>query len=687
MANDQTVYGAATYGGGVYSPYLVAPDPLGDTETTGAAGLAQVSTTAPLGLTDAQTVTGPTGLTTTATITPASLTNPETVGSASGATSNTLVPTSITDAQTITGPALTVTLTVTPASVTNPQTLAGPYVPAPNFAYSYGIYGAGTYSGQTVGALTPDSVFDPETITSTTTTPDTVSSVGFGSGLYGAGIYPGTNQQSGVSVTDPETIGQPTLSGAAVPATAGYGGDTYGQGTYTGSLPNPGGAATPVPASVPLVDVIPPALHILGVGPWNPVKAWRGARNYGIGKGLVPARPQLRLPGVTSKSFTLRLDGGNEASVGCSYPRGAAMIVEELATDLWWQRRDPRTGKLESIARFNCSSNDLSYGTDGMLASSLQFQDYFLILGQRMVLKYLTTVYEADGKTIKAQQSQWAKGSSVTSILKWAIPTNTGIDLSALDDPDLLGVTKDNFEIPPSATIADVFKNVEAIASLSWEWWVDTPADVTLPPKLTFAIGQRGRDRGVTLFDFGLGPSPIAGWTMRATSDTYANAMYFQGKTGTSGGGVIVTNPAQITAYGQRDTKSSDSTVTGSAMLFRAAAERALKPLGDRRPTFTITLRAGFWRGRAHIDVGDTVRLRIRLGAEDLSYEYRVSEIQVDVDDAGGEQVQLTLGTPLPSANPRSKYSPTFRLVRYMRNYEPSDHVDTSTWATDPSDT
>lgn len=612
MANDQTVYGAATYGGGVYSPNTIAPTGVQNPETTGL-------------------------------------------------------------------PALTATNATTPASIADTERIGSAAAPAPTFNYGAGTYGANVYSGQ-LEATYPGSIVDHETLNGSVVTGGAITDIGYGSGLYGDGVYPGTTQRTGYSVLDGETVGAPTLSGAAVTIHEGYGSGIYGDGSYQGSLPNPGGAATPPAYDVPVVTVYPPALHIMGIGPWNPIKVWRGARNYGIGKGIAPARPQMQLPGITAKSFTLRLDGGNEATATCQYPRGAAMVVDELATDLWWRRRDPHTGKLESIARFNCSHNDLSYGSDGMLSASLQFQDYYLLLGNRMVLKYLTTIYNTDG-TVQTQESQWPTGTSVTSILKWAIPTNMGIDLTALDDVDLLGELKSGFYLPASTTIADTMKNLQAISSKTWEWWVDTPADVTLPPKLTFIIGTRGKDKGVTLFDYGVGPTPIASWSMRATSDSYANALYFQGKDG----GYMISNPAQITEYGQRDALVTDSTVAGTQANYLAAAEKALKPLGDRRPTFTVVLKSGWWRGRAHIDVGDTVRLRIRLGKEDLSYEYRVSEIQADVDANEEETVTLTLGTPLPSANPRSQYSPIFKLVRKIYTFETPTNANSSTLTLDPS--
>lgn len=599
MANDQSVYGAATYGVGVYSPYRVAPSSTGDTETTG-------------------------------------------------------TPTA--------GP----TVPEAPASVLDLEYLGQPTIVSPT-GYGSGIYSTGVYNGATVtapGSVTPDGIIDPETVHGDTTGSVTT---GYGSGVYGSGIYPGTNERSPAGITDPEYVGTPALGGTATPG-GGYGSGDYGSNLYPGTKAPPSpDDAVPLPTP-PVVRTYPDPLHLLAIGPWNSTREWRGATNYGIGKGIRPARPQMQLPGIQAKSFTLRLDGGNEATATVQTTRRDAVIVEEMRTDLWWRRRDPRTNKLEMIARFNCSHNDLSRSDDGTLQSSLQFQDYRLVLGARLIMQYkdtFTTTTSA-GVTTTLKQTQWDKGTPVTEIMRWFLPADIGIDYSLLDDDTLLGNTVVPFDLPPTSTIEDTMAALFDVSEQAWEWWVETPLDVTAAPKLMAQLGYRGRDKGVTLFDYGTGPTPIATWQMRSTSDTYANTLYFQGKDG----GVVVDIPASVTRYGRRDQQASDNTISGSLANYARAAYRKLATMADTRPTFTITLKAGYWQGRAHIDVGDKIRLRIKLGGELLAYEYRVTEIQVDIDVAGAETVTVTLGPPLASANPRSRYSPLFRFRRALQTYE-----------------
>ncbi len=620
---------------------------------------------------------------------------------------NILGPFPFTDAGTVTGAGVSQPYNLAPATTADTDNLGTPLIPQTyavptsvtttellggaavsqviSAAYGDNIYGQGVYNG-TANQIGPVGVGDADYILAGGTQGGTqggpVTVTGYGSGTYSDGVYSGTptdpNQVRPATIIDGELLygddpgdaygsgpyGRGAYQSRNIGNTnSGYGSGIYGDGIYQGTIKQPGGAATP--ATLPITQLWPNPTHILGIGPWNPTKVWHGAVNYGIGRGLAPARPVMQLPGITAKSVTLRLTGGDEATVTCQFATTDAVIVREMATDLWWLRKDPRSGQLDMLGRFNCSHNDLTRADDGLLSSSLQFQDWKIVLGNRMVLKYLKP-------NLDPPESQWAKGTSITEILKFAIPTDTGIDLSILDKEDVLGNTTEAYHLPPYNTIDQTIEALLAISPKPWEWWIDTTSDFAYPPKLTLAT-QRGTDRGVTLFDLGAGTSPIASWQMRATSDNYANTIYFQGGgvNNTAAGGVVRTFAADVAEVGERDVQVSDNSIVGALANYTAAADKALKPLADRRPTFTITLKAGFWRGRHHIDVGDTVRVRIKLGKELLAYTYRVSEIHVDIDQTGSETVALTLGNPLASANPRSQYSPVFKLVRTLRNYTP----------------
>ena len=639
---DNTYYGAGTYGAGLYNLYNVQPGSTADAETLGGPTVGATYIVTPAGISDTETLGGP-SISTGYTATPASLNDTQTFGSPAATGAGQLAPFTLSDAETFGGPTV----------------VSYGYLP-----YSTGNYGQGTYNGGSISAtsVTPTGINDAQTLDrpdlSGPATAPTVSNDSYGSGTYGQGVYAGL-----AAVTAEHPL---------------YGTGLYGTGTYYGfTAPSvPPAAPESAPALYEYDDIPRPAQQILGIGPWSPIVVYRGAVNVGIGKGKRPAAPIMAMPASSSLSYTLRLTGGNEASASFALPRGSAIIIEEMHTDLWWRRKDPITGQVETIGRFNASTNDLS-SDGGSVTSSVHWVDYETLLGERMVLKYLTTVLDSGGH-ITSATSMWDKGTPLTQIMRFAVPTNMGIDLSAIQTDGFdLGVTTDAFTLPPDSTIADMFTNLLPISGKAWEWWIEQPDNVSAAPKLSFTIGTRGNPTDVVLFDLGAGASPIDSWTMTAATTQYANALYYTG----SSGGVIYTIDGQIQEFGQRDAKDGDSNLVNIDHL-QAAAKKKLAALADRRPTFTVKLRAGFWGGRTHIDVGDSIRLVLKMGDEVINYTYRVSEISVDIDEYGVENVSLTLGTPRPSGDPRSRHSAVLRLVRRILNYVVPPGSDGSTGTT-----
>lgn len=497
---------------------------------------------------------------------------------------------------------------------------------------------------------------------------------------FTAASWTGTASPTGIAVS--LALDAPAVAASGGATTPGsYGAGDYGVGSYGGAATKPTpvannlnygdgvyGAGPYFGVAIPTLaaDLFPTdeqrtAQHILGIGPWNPTVLWRGVKNYGIGAGRRPARPVMRMPRAESKSFTLRLNEAGEATAAFRFTRDDAVIIEEMSTDVWWRRFEPRTGKVEMIGRFNADKNDLS-ATGTELSSSVHFVDYRQILSDRLLLKYKNAA-------VDPPETMWPKGTPVTEIMRFAVPTNTGINITALNDNTLLGVTTAPFHVGPGTAMSELFTNLLAVSPKPWEWWVEQPDALDTAPTLKFAVSERGQDRNVVLFDHGTGVGPIARWSMIADADQYANSLYFTGGTG----GVHDIIPSQVDEYGQRDATDSDSTLGGALDAIKKAAVTKLRQLADRRPTFQVTLRTGFWRGPSHINVGDTVRLNLRVGRELIDHRYRVSELQCDIDSVGTETVTLTLGTPLASADPRSRRSPLIRIVRKLKNYTPPD--------------
>ncbi len=606
---DNTYYGAGTYGEGNYQPYVIGPNGIGEGGTVGTPAAAATVTATPIGITDGQQFPG--------TIT--------------AGTASSITPTGIGEGGSIGTPALAQTISAGPAGISDPQDIGAP---ALGSNYDNPIYGQGTY----------------------------------GTGIYFGQGLPTDQSAAPMGIRDGETAGNPASAFTqAINGNEKYGAGIYGEGIYFGQAP-----AIKPPGSEPAAPLMPPAItirempqHILGIGPRTADADWRGAPNYGLPKGRSRvARPYIPLPRATSLSITMRLNESSEARAEFTFARDQAIIPEAMLMELWWRRKDPHTGLVEMLGRFNTSSCDVQGGDQGIQVSA-NFVDYRTLLNERMVLRYLDATYNT---------TMWDKNTPIVEILRWAVPANAGLNLSALDstDPYGLGNTIRPFEIPLGTTMAEVFTNLATISAKPWEWWID---DTGTLPALRFQLGARGRDRNVVLADVG-GPSPITSWTMSESGEKYANTLYFVG----ADGGDVVQLSADVARYGQHDASDSDSSVkatkdkdTGLPYLLDRAAQKRLAALADRKPTFTIQLRPGWWRGRSHLDIGDTVSIAIRLGQDVITAENRVTELTLAIDDTGTEQVSLTLGPPPVSGNPRSRRSALARIIARLKNFERKD--------------
>lgn len=606
---DNTYYGAGTYGEGNYQPYVNGPNGIGEGGAVGTPAASTTVTATPTGITDGQQMMGTVSAATAATISPAAVSEGGTLGS----------------------PALTLTVAATPGGISDPQAIGSP---ALSSNYDNPIYGQGQY----------------------------------GTGIYFGTGLPSNQTVNVTGIRDNEAAGAPTTSFlAAINGNEKFGAGTYGEGKYFGQAPaiKPSGTEPAEPLMPAAIRYHENPQHILGIGPRTVDADWRGAPNYGLPRGRArQARPTIPLPRATSLSVTMRLNEASEARAEFTFGRENAVIPEPMLMDLWWRRKDPHTGLLEMLGRFNTASCDVS-GDSGGIRVTANFTDYRALLNERMVLRYLDATYS---------ETMWDKGTAIVEILRWAVPTNAGLDLSALDatDPYGLGTTIRPFEIPLGTTMQEVFDNLVTISAKPWEWWID---DTGTLPALRFQLGQRGRDRNVVIADIG-GPSPITQWSMNDSGEKYANTLYFVG----ADGGDVVQLTADVARYGQHDASDSDSSVkatkdktTGLPYLLDRAAQKRLAKLAERKPTFQITLRPGWWRGRSHIDIGDTVAIAIRLGNDVIYGDNRVTELTIAIDDTGTEQVSLTLGPPPVSGNPRSRRSALARIIARLKNFERKD--------------
>jgi len=162
---------------------------------------------------------------------------------------------------------------------------------------------------------------------------------------------------------------------------------------------------------------------------------------------------------------------------------------------------------------------------------------------------------------------------------------------------------------------------------------------------------QRGRSGGVVLILGGL----AAAVSRELNPTDYANAIRYTGAAGddvTPGPTAVEREAGYLEIPGTYPEGrwdavfGDDSLTTQSALDDRAAWQLAQSQVV--RPTYTVRLHRGAWEGPDHIWLGDTVRLIIPSGRLDVDTSARVYEVEIDIDEDGGETVTLTLGGPRP---------------------------------------
>lgn len=427
-----------------------------------------------------------------------------------------------------------------------------------------------------------------------------------------------------------------------------YGTGVYGEGPYSKDF------SPPAPVFVADRPAAPHyASHILGVGPWAAGLKWRAAPNYGLTATRVyPSLPLLAVPCLSRASFTLRRTKPSEATVETDMARGQALVIEEMVTDLWWRRNDPCNpdGLAENIGRFNATAVDASMDS-GRLRMSATFVDYRGMLDDRLVLDPMS----AD-----------ANVTPVADVLANLIPPNSGIDVSVLATADL-GKVLDPIEFAIGSSVPSSIAALQ-VGSPPFDWAVEMGSGTEGRPTLQVWPGRRGTDKGVVLVDDGAGFTPMASWRRRTNRDDYANVVLFTGQTGSQ---LSVPGPADPDfdfdlPTGQRDATENDHDLI-TAELIQRAANKARERLSQRTTAWDITLKPGWWQGRDHVDLGDTVRVVIRLGEDLINEAALVEEINVEIDADGTETVRLSLGWGRPARNPQSSQSTTSIIVRQIK--------------------
>jgi hypothetical protein len=322
-----------------------------------------------------------------------------------------------------------------------------------------------------------------------------------------------------------------------------------------------------------------------------------------------------------------------------------------MVTDLWWRRRNFATGVTENIGRFQARDVQTSCEA-GRVTCQVQWEDYRGVLEGRIIN---TAAHSAT-----TPGNPWDAGTTqVTTILKAILPTNAGVDLSALNTT-FLGTIGLQFSYEMGDKIPEVIANLQK-TSMLWDWAVELVGDAAVLKLYPYGRGRRPGN--VTLVDKGRGYSPMRKWDRKTNTEDFATYVIVTGQGGSRDALYSDTSIPQ----GQHDYREDDNTLVTSDFI-QADANRILAERSQVTTSWQVELQPGFWQGRSHIDLGDEIRLVVQLGADLIDEKKQVEQISVEVPSSGIENVTLTLGRPRPNPDPRSKFSAINKLLTQIRS-------------------
>jgi hypothetical protein len=323
--------------------------------------------------------------------------------------------------------------------------------------------------------------------------------------------------------------------------------------------------------------------------------------------------PLAELTEARSRRLSAHLDAPSTVGFSIDGRHPHTFDIDELATDLLVYR------DTDLLYRGRVGQTQDQAGADNHTVT-VETADYRALLGRRILWEPFTFTAE----------EQEAVG--------WALidhtQTQPGGDLGVTRRPDqTTGVSRDR-TYPEGKNIGEALTQLGQVSD-GFEW--------DISPELEYRVwSQRGADNGVVLDYGGL----ITGFSRTVNPSAFANAVRVTGKEDEED------NPgptperhevADFDPHGRFDAQHGYPDITQQATLAARAAWH-LSEGSTLRPSWNVTLRAGVWDGPDHIWLGDTVLLAVRSGRVDTVQPLRVQEVDVDVDEDGGETVRLTLG-------------------------------------------
>lgn len=328
--------------------------------------------------------------------------------------------------------------------------------------------------------------------------------------------------------------------------------------------------------------------------------------------GPPPAGVRLRqLTKARGRTVTWRLDGPATAQFTIDGRSDEALGVIALATDLTIYREGVKMFR----GRVGPEIDDIS--TDRHV-SQFTFLDYRAMLAFRQAgtagtaYPTLTAAGVIALGLITTSQALSGGDWGITA----GVGTTTGTSRTLTADPG-----------------KPVLESINELGRMSngYEWEID--ADL----KLNLWHPRRGASNGVVLDFRGL----VSRVNRQLDPKDFANSDLVTGATG-------LTPVAAVTAGIATDPRGRWELSAGFPSVqdqptLDAKGPWVLAQASTLRPTYTVVLRPGRWKGPTHIWLGDTVTHVVKSGRLNIADPFRVAEISVQPGEDGTETVALGL--------------------------------------------
>lgn len=309
-----------------------------------------------------------------------------------------------------------------------------------------------------------------------------------------------------------------------------------------------------------------------------------------------------------------------------------AQLPQELVTDLIVYD-DGGTKRLRG--RMGASSDNVAPSGE---PAQLTATDYRSILGRRIdyVGPTFTLVDQARIAWELIEAAQALDGGYL------GITPGVGWNGSAFDT----GVSRTITNLAAGAYVADEI-NMLAALDAGFEWEIDANL------KFNVWSPQRGSNQsGAAILEYG---GTVVSFQRTYDPTKFANAVRFSGDGAAGVSSVEATNlpgpgsnPAvpAVGTPGRIDIAVSDSTIIDPSLV----ALRAQYELSQDENTpsgYQMILRSGWWSPEV-CWIGDTVQLVLKSGRINEISQQRITQVEVDPGDDGGEVVTITTG-PIPT--------------------------------------